>query len=438
MATYYVSTTGNDSADGSIGTPWLTWQHGFDTIVAGDTLYIRGGLYQPIGTFIHNPFGTDWYACAGVNNKSGTALLPITVRNYPGETPIISGENNNASNNGGAGSRFMLLFRRCSYWNLYGLEVRNLLQLPGELGVGVVRFYDYSHHNRVEQLNVHHNGGSGICFIYDCDDNDMVNCDSHDNYDHLSVPTPGNNSDGIEIADITVTTYVNRITGCRCWDNSDDGIDLMRNEGTVIIDNTWCFINGQTAEYQATGFKLGNVNSDLEGVYQRILRNCIAANNYDGGIVLNNALCKVLLYNNTIKSNGWHGVTWYLSSGTQAASIIRNNISYNNYSYDFSYINTGITTFDHNTYSQYDTSTPAATDADFVSVDYTEMLRNRQTDGSLPYIDYMRLKSTSSLIDAGVDVSLPYYGSNPDMGVFEYDNESINISTPCILKFGII
>ena len=49
-ATYYVSTTGSNSNSGTIGSPWLTWQYGFDQANAGDIVYIRGGTYAMTGT----------------------------------------------------------------------------------------------------------------------------------------------------------------------------------------------------------------------------------------------------------------------------------------------------------------------------------------------------------------------------------------------------
>jgi len=46
MATYYVSTLGNDSQIGSILSPWKTIQYGVDMMMPGDTIYIRGGRYN--------------------------------------------------------------------------------------------------------------------------------------------------------------------------------------------------------------------------------------------------------------------------------------------------------------------------------------------------------------------------------------------------------
>jgi Concanavalin A-like lectin/glucanases superfamily len=74
---YYVATTGNDtSGAGSISSPWETIEYSVSCLSAGDTLYVRGGLYREsyIDTF---PSGT------GESNR-------ITVKAYKNETPIIS------------------------------------------------------------------------------------------------------------------------------------------------------------------------------------------------------------------------------------------------------------------------------------------------------------------------------------------------------------
>jgi hypothetical protein len=43
---YYVSSTGNDGNPGTIDQPWRTIHHAAETVVAGDTVYIRGGTYN--------------------------------------------------------------------------------------------------------------------------------------------------------------------------------------------------------------------------------------------------------------------------------------------------------------------------------------------------------------------------------------------------------
>jgi parallel beta-helix repeat protein len=77
-ATYYVATTGSDATGtGSIEAPWATIQKGFDSVTAGDTLYIRGGVYSE--------------AVTAKSNFRGTNGNRITVSAYPNETVTMDG-----------------------------------------------------------------------------------------------------------------------------------------------------------------------------------------------------------------------------------------------------------------------------------------------------------------------------------------------------------
>ena len=44
--TYYVSKTGSDNNPGTQAQPWLTLQKAANTVVAGDTVFIRSGIYN--------------------------------------------------------------------------------------------------------------------------------------------------------------------------------------------------------------------------------------------------------------------------------------------------------------------------------------------------------------------------------------------------------
>jgi Protein of unknown function (DUF1565) len=74
-ATYYVATTGNNSNPGTISAPWLTIQHAANTVKAGATVYVFGGVYNESVNF----------------STSGTASEPITFASHPGETAVIDG-----------------------------------------------------------------------------------------------------------------------------------------------------------------------------------------------------------------------------------------------------------------------------------------------------------------------------------------------------------
>ena len=60
------------------------------------------------------------------------------------------------------------------------------------------------------------------------------------------------------------------------------------------------------------------------------------------------------------------------------------------------------------------------TKSDLVSIDQSQLVAPRKADGSLPDIDFLKLRKDNKLIDKGVDVGFPYKGKSPDLGTFEY------------------
>ena len=90
MATYFVSTTGSDSNPGTIIEPWLTWHKGFNSLLPGDTLIIRGGTYVNY-TPQYSNYWYPLYSAAYIYGKHGNAVDPIIVINYLDEIPILDG-----------------------------------------------------------------------------------------------------------------------------------------------------------------------------------------------------------------------------------------------------------------------------------------------------------------------------------------------------------
>ncbi|HEX5166352.1 MAG TPA: carbohydrate-binding protein, partial [Thermomicrobiales bacterium] len=77
--TYYVSPTGNDTADGSLANPWRNLSSSMKKLRAGDTLLVRGGTYR------------ERVEVRGESVPRGTADARITVKAYPGEEPLVVG-----------------------------------------------------------------------------------------------------------------------------------------------------------------------------------------------------------------------------------------------------------------------------------------------------------------------------------------------------------
>ena len=92
--TYYVSPSGSDANPGTFAAPKRSVAQGLATLSPGDTLYLRGG------TYVENITATAI--------RSGTPSAPISVRNFPGERPVIKG---------------LLWLKEASWWTLDGINV---------------------------------------------------------------------------------------------------------------------------------------------------------------------------------------------------------------------------------------------------------------------------------------------------------------------------
>lgn len=104
--TYYVATNGNDSNNGSINSPWRTVQHAADEAQAGDTVLVRGGVYNEY---------------VGFHISGDTTNGPITFANYPGEAATLDGTGLDI--HGGQWGLFTL--KDVSYVIVEGFELRN-------------------------------------------------------------------------------------------------------------------------------------------------------------------------------------------------------------------------------------------------------------------------------------------------------------------------
>ncbi|NDL68452.1 stalk domain-containing protein [Anaerotalea alkaliphila] len=102
--TYYVSTTGNDANTGTTATSALkTFKKALEKAVAGDTILAKGGTYSE----------------KIVVSKSGTAGAPITIKNAPGETPVLDGTGMTPTWDG------MVTIENKSNVTIEGFEIRN-------------------------------------------------------------------------------------------------------------------------------------------------------------------------------------------------------------------------------------------------------------------------------------------------------------------------
>ncbi len=383
-ADYYVSPTGNDSDSGSLANPFATIGKAVSTVSAGDTIYLRGGQ--------HN------YSSTVSISKSGTSGNLITLQAYQDEVPVIDFTAT------GTGTRGIDLGG--SYWHFYDF----IIQYAGDNGL-----YIDGTNNTVELITARWNEDSGIQLHTGAADNLILNCDSYENYD------PGNHG---ENADGFATKFGlgtgNILRGCRSWSNSDDGYDCWNTtppSEAVTFDHCWAFRNGintwgDTAfAGDGNGFKLG------AGVGAHLLINCVAYENPHHGIDINGNTEGVTVYNCTCVGNG--GTNFYFDEPS-SANVLRNNVSHLGSVNIYPEIDDAYNSWNGFTLD----------DTDFVSLDSTGIDGPRESDGSLPSLSFLRPSTGSALIDAGIDVGLPYEGAAPDLGAYEYTGTDFPPAAP--------
>lgn len=386
-ADHYVATWGNDNNDGSFEKPWLSWHKAVNSVTAGDTVYIRGGVYT-------NCAGT--YYGAFVTPVNGTAAKPICIFNYPGETPVLDLKGINATGI----HAFGLKLSYASNWHFKGLHFRNLHQpSTGEYAIG---FVAYSCDGLIlENLVVYNIGGPGIVIGENTKKVTIMNCDAFNNFDNVTL---GENANGITVVGNGSETNV-RLIGCRAWNNSDDGFDNYGSDGIVSYDSCWAYYNGYGEKGNGFGFKLGPNGDETKHIY---IKNCIAALNSSQGFGQNAQTKPMTFFNNSTYKNG--GAGFALGWGTVVFTF-RNNLAYA----ELSNIFNANAIHDHNSWDL----SVAVSDADFTGLDTSLLIKERKDGGSLPDINFMNLAPGSDLIDKGIDVGIPFSGIAPDLGTFE-------------------
>jgi len=413
---YYLSPTGSDSNTGSITSPWFTLNKAWTVLEAGDIVYMRGGTY----TY------TSQQYLSGVN---GTSVDTIKIYNYPEELPIIT--RGGTWTKGGSGDPSIAragIYFSGNYVHWKEIEITGFTQDDAYVW-SPFRAQDFNN-CLFEKIDFNTNGGP-VYLTGTSTGNLFLNCDAYEQYDPL---TSYGNADGFNL-ESTPLGSTNTFRGCRAWNNSDDGFDYYSAEGMIITEDCWAWGNGfrenrSTVGGDGCGIKLGGASGTS---LIRKVTNCLSFKNAAWGFTENEALCNMEIYNNTSydnnKSSVWGG-GFHFNVGT-VPYYIKNNISYSDDTADD--LGT-LTNVSHNSWNLAVT----ITDADFISVSTTGVDGVRQSDGSLPDLDFLKLVSTSDLIDVGTPVDLNYDGYAPDLGANEYIEIDIPVTKTIIKHNGKI
>lgn len=306
-ATYYVATNGNDANSGSDLMPFKTIQRGVRALAAGDTLYIRGGIYPERinSNSLTIPTGSSWNDAPVISAYSGESVIL---------QPVGGGEVVNLAH---SYIRYVIfkdlvldgssLQRTCSsgYGCSYGVSVTN-----------------GAHHVRFTNTEIKNAAGSGILTTRGSSSTptaiEFVGCNVHHN--------------GVESRDhgFYFATSGNLVRNCKVHGNAGYGIHIYTGNTSVTADNNTIDGNdiygNATTSGSAPGILVDN------GAGNIVMNNIVRLNK--NGIQVGNpwsststaSLTKV--YNNTVYNNlPGLGIDIFASS---SQAEVKNNIVYKN------------------------------------------------------------------------------------------------------------
>ncbi len=367
---------------------------------AGGTVYFRGGRY------VFDDLSTD---IGVLFNKSGESGARIHYFAYPGETPVFDFFDLTPQ------ARIRGFSVRANWLHFKGLELTGVQQILTNVNESwAIRIENGASNNIFEHLNLHHNEGPGL-FIADGGNNLVLNVDSHHNYD---PDRGGENADGFGCHS---NDEGNIFRGNRAWYNSDDGFDFINSSGQCTVEYSLAFYNGfipdtTIAAGNGAGIKAGGFGLDSSRfpavIPRHIVRFNLAVGNRAQGFYANHHPGALEWINNTAYRNPKNfdmladmGAAGHylrnniaLSPGTALARATTSEISQQANSW-----NTGF----------------SASNNDFVSLNESDALAERDNNGHLPANLFMHLEPSSSLVDTGSIVGFDYHGRAPDLGAFE-------------------
>ncbi len=438
----FVAPNGSDSNAGTFEMPLATIGAAQNRVQGGDTVFLRGGTYLMTESQIMG--GNDLYAYVMDMNKSGSSTSKrICYFNYPGETPILDLSAVKPTN-----KRITVFYVTGSYLHFKGFEVIGTQVTILTHTQSECFRNDGGNFNVYENLKMH--DGQAIGFYLTRGSNNLVlNCDAWNNWDYTSETKKGENSDGFGFHPKKGSSG-NVIRGCRAWFNSDDGYDCINAYEAVTFENCYAFYNGYSTAFASlangNGFKIGGygqapVVANLPSpIPSHMTRYCVAYRNKANGFYANHHVVQGnKWYHNTAYRNGtnYNMLSQLITKSSKTGKdttidcdgishVLKNNISFR-YSTQTELKSMGTSNVTYNSFTT--GSGISITDDDFLSIDEKELILPRNEDGSLPEINFLKLKEGSDCIDAGIFIGYPFKGSKPDLGAFEFIPITTELST---------
>ncbi len=406
-ADYYVSTTGSDANAGSINSPFASLVKAQAAAASGDTVYIRGGTYTNFAA----PAASDATYNYGLNFSKSN----ITYQAYAGDSrPVLDFSALTpttlrvcAIEVTGSGNTF-------TGFDVTGVRAGTLKQADNWRIAG--------NGNTLNTIVTRDDQGNGLYILGHGANNTIRNCDSYNLVGVASISAGNTDGFGCHSQGAGNVFY-----GDRSWGNSDDGFDCINNTGgSVTFDHCWAYNNGRL-DGDKNGFKVGGFGN-TGGAFPspppvHTVTNCVSADNGANGFYANHQPGQSAIWlNNSSYNNGSADFNMLEATDTQPGptssvpgtrEVMHNNLAY------LRTLLANLNESDARVADNFFNLPVSISAADFLSLDASQLTLPRNADGSLPDISFLHLAANSDLIDAGLDVGLPFNGSAPDLGAFE-------------------
>ncbi len=341
-ATFYISPTGSDARNGQTEKTALATLKAAQALVEpGDTVLILSGTYQVTEAEImkeENKGSSGQYKIVFDMSKSGEAGRPICyigIADKDGNRPVFDLSQVKPTDwrvTGFLVSGQYLIFKN---FEVVGIQVNRTDHTQSENFRITNGCY-----NTFENMACHDGMGIGFYLNKKSAYNLFVNCDGYNNYDPVSdinektkMGSGGNNDAfGCHVqADCPNNIFI----GCRAWNNSDDGYDLISCASATTFCYSIAFKNGYDANNvsrgDGNGFKAGGYGMSstaavndvtMDNVPMHEVYHCIAASNKANGIYSNHHLGGVYFHDNTAYHNSSYNYNLVNRKGIAIADAV--------------------------------------------------------------------------------------------------------------------
>lgn len=306
--TYYVDgANGNDSnAGNSVAAPWRTISKAMTTVLAGDTILIKGGVYRER---------------IKLYGKSGTAAQPITVRNYDNADVILDGSTPVTGWTTDTGS----IYKANPGFVVSAVVIDNVPLRPAVTQTNTNAAYVDTTTRATVTINAgefYQDNSSGLLYVWTPDGSSPS---THTVGVLLQIPTTDNTYDGIYLWDGSYYIFENltvRFYGAR-------GIEALGNSSNNIYRNLKIVFNGHTGI--ATGANAQLLNNTIAWNFMlNWPRGRFNGGTQGGGWGAGvNLGAGSVAQGNVIYKNGGEGILTYMNSGN---TTFRGNTVFDNWS----------------------------------------------------------------------------------------------------------